>query len=179
MRELIKRGWVEDAPDERALESSVLRFLKLGDVDQPLPQAANFRCSPARTPDERGLYAWTRRVEILAGQQVPSGYSRAQLEADIPDVLEMAQRPEQVGDVPEALLALGVRCVVVPRLEKTYADGVPLAAVEAFAASIGRHPGIVVGRLHFDGGLNYKYLRQTLARVSPHLEGWLDRPMPA
>ena len=54
----------------------------------------------------------------------------------------------------------------------------PLDAVTAFAESIGRHPGIVVGRLHHDAKLNYKYLRGTLVKVSPHLEGWVDRPAP-
>jgi len=54
----------------------------------------------------------------------------------------------------------------------------PLDAVTAFAESIGRHPGIVVGRLHHDGKLNYKYLRKALVKVSPFLEGWVDRPAP-
>ena len=262
VRELVKRGWVEEAADEKVLERNLLVFLDLKDFDQSLPQAANFRCSPARTPDQRGLYAWTRRAEILAARQTPHTYDRARLEAGIPDLLELARSPELVRDVPGALLALGVRCVIVPRLERTYADGAalhateqptvaltlrldridnfwftlmhelahlvlghegsfidetgeadcvldsrekkadrlasdwlvprgpyrtflagrsrfPLDAVTAFAASIGRHPGIVVGRLHFDGKLNYKYLRGTLAKVSPHLEGWVDRAMPS
>jgi HTH-type transcriptional regulator/antitoxin HigA len=261
VRELVKRGWVEEATDEKVLERNLLAFLNLKDCDQPLPQAANFRCSPARTPDQRGLYAWTRRAEILAAGQTPHVYDRAQLEAGIPDILELARSPESVRDVPETLLALGVRCVIVPRLERTYADGAalrateqptvaltlrldrvdnfwftlmhelahlvlghegsfidetgeadcvldsrekgadrlasdwlvprrpyrafltgrsrfPLEAVTAFAASIGRHPGIVVGRLHFEGRLNYKYLRGTLIKVSPFLEGWIDRAAP-
>lgn len=260
--ELTKRGWVEDAEDEDLLESNVLEFLNLKSVNEPLPLAASVRCSPARTPDERGLYAWTRRVEILAAQQTTVGYDRARLEASMPGILKLAQAPELVSQVPGALLALGVRCAFVPRLERTYADGAalhaseepivaltlrldridnfwftlmhelahlvlghvgsfidetgesdcvlssqekkadrlasdwlvpprayraflterrsrfPLDAVVTFAESIGRHPGIVVGRLHHDGKLNYKYLRATLAKVSPFLQGWVDRPAP-
>ena len=48
----------------------------------------------------------------------------------------------------------------------------------AFAESIGRRPGIIVGRLHHDGKLNRKYLRATLAKVSPFLRDWVDRPAP-
>ncbi len=263
VRELTKRGWVEDAADERELERRVLDFLGLPSLDEPLPRAANFRCSPVRTPDERALYAWTRRVDALASLQSPTRFSRERLEAGIPAVLALARRPEQVRDVPAVLMQLGVRCVLVPRLERTYADGAalhaterpvvaltlrldridnfwftlmhelahlvlghegsyiddtgdvdcirnarekradksasdwlvppaayrrflqergsryPLRAVEEFAASIGRHPGIVVGRLHFEGKLNYKYLRQTLAKVSPYLEDRVDRPSPS
>lgn len=262
VRELTKRGWVQDVADEDVLESNVLEFLDLKSFDEPLPQAANFRCSPARTSDQRGLYAWTRRVEILAAQQTTGAYDRSELEAGIPGILKLAQRPEQVSEAPRALLALGVRCVIVPRLERTYADGAalraselpvvaltlrldrldnfwftlmhelahlvlghegsfidetgdmapsakplerqadrwasdrlvparpyraflgerrsrfPLDAVTAFAESIGRHPGIVVGRLHHDSKLNYKYLRKTLVKVSPYLEGWVDRAAP-
>src|SRR5450830_581961 len=48
VRELVKRGWVEEAADEKVLEHNLLVFLGLKDFDQSLPQAANFRCSPAR-----------------------------------------------------------------------------------------------------------------------------------
>jgi hypothetical protein len=44
----------------------------------------------------------------------------------------------------------------------------PLRAVEEFAEGIGRHPGIVVGRLQFDGRLSYKYSRRTLATMDGH-----------
>jgi len=262
VNELIKRGWVVDVAHEGVLESNVLAFLDLKSVDDSLPPAASFRCSPARTPDERGLYSWTRRVEILAAQQTTAGYDRALLEASIPGILELTQAPELVSQVPSALLALGVGFAIVPRLERTYADGAalhateapivaltlrldrldnfwftlmhelahlvlghegsfidetgdaecvlssrektadrlasdwlvppraykaflaehrsrfPLDAVVTFAESIGRHPGIVVGRLHHDGKLNYKYLRATLAKVSPFLQDWTDRPAP-
>ena len=262
VRELTKRGWVQDAADEDVLEGNVLEFLHLKSFDEPLPLAANFRCSLVRTPDPRGLYAWTRRVEILAARQTTGVYDRLKLEAGIPGILELTQRPEQVSELPRALLAAGVRCVIVPRLERTYADGAalradeqpivaltlrldridnfwftlmhelahlvlghrgsfidetgdvapaakpverqadrwasdllvpsrpyraflaerrsrfPLDAVTAFAQSIGRHPGIVVGRLHHDDRLNYKYLRQTLVKVSPHLQDWVDRAAP-
>lgn len=264
VRDLVKRGWIEDGSDDLAFESNVLRFLGLPDLDARLPQVATFRCSAARTPDQRCLFAWTRRVEILAAEQAPAPYDRTRLAAAVPEILELARRPEQVAEVPAKLLGLGVRCVVVPRLDKTYADGAalhagdapivaltlrldridnfwftlmhelahvvlghdgsyidetgggecvredarekkadrvasdwlvprgpyraflaacgsrfPLASIERFAGAVGRHPGIVVGRLHYDGRLNFKYLRQTLVRVSPYLEPWVDRATPA
>ena len=49
------------------------------------------------------------------------------------------------------------------------------AEIRDFAADIGRHPGIVVGRLQHDGLLPYSHLRRWLQRVSPQLTAWIDR----
>lgn len=43
--------------------------------------------------------------------------------------------------------------------------------IEAFAASVGRHPGIVLGRLQREGHVPYSNLRSLLVKVSPHLKG--------
>jgi HTH-type transcriptional regulator/antitoxin HigA len=37
-----------------------------------------------------------------------------------------------------------------------------------------RHPGIVVGRLHYEGVLPYSYLRTLLVRVGAYLGAWID-----
>jgi len=43
------------------------------------------------------------------------------------------------------------------------------SAIEQFAASIGRHPGIVLGRLHYENLVPYKNLRGLLVKASPYL----------
>lgn len=48
------------------------------------------------------------------------------------------------------------------------------ASIEAFAASQGRHPGIVLGRLQRAGVVPYRNLRGLLVKVSPMLEGHID-----
>lgn len=48
------------------------------------------------------------------------------------------------------------------------------AQIRDFAQEIGRHPGIVLGRLMRDGHVSYRHLRETLEKVSPHLEGQID-----
>ncbi len=42
-------------------------------------------------------------------------------------------------------------------------------AIEDFAKSINRHPGIVLGHLHYNNLVPYKNLRQLLVKVSPYL----------
>jgi len=48
------------------------------------------------------------------------------------------------------------------------------ACITGFAAGQRRHPGIVVGRLHYAGVLPYKNLRSLLVKVSPYLTDWFD-----
>jgi len=48
--------------------------------------------------------------------------------------------------------------------------------IEEFAASINRHPGIVLGRLQRDGRMRYEQLRSLLVRVSPFLGGSTSFP---
>ncbi|HEU0264475.1 MAG TPA: HigA family addiction module antitoxin [Geobacterales bacterium] len=46
-------------------------------------------------------------------------------------------------------------------------------AIASFAASQGRHPGIVVGRLHHEKLVDFKNLRGMLVKVSPFLGEWI------
>jgi HTH-type transcriptional regulator/antitoxin HigA len=48
------------------------------------------------------------------------------------------------------------------------------ASIEAFAASQGRHPGIVLGRLQREGVVPYRNLRGLLVKVSPVLTEWIS-----
>jgi HTH-type transcriptional regulator/antitoxin HigA len=49
------------------------------------------------------------------------------------------------------------------------------SAIFRFAASQERHPGIVVGRLHYEKLVDYKNLRGMLVKVSPFLGEWINR----
>ena len=48
------------------------------------------------------------------------------------------------------------------------------ASIEAFAASQGRHPSIVLGRLQREGIVPYRNLRGLLVKVSPVLVRWIN-----
>ena len=49
-------------------------------------------------------------------------------------------------------------------------------SIENFAASIGRHPSIVLGRLQHDGHVSPGHLRRTIPPVRRLLEPWIDAP---
>jgi HTH-type transcriptional regulator/antitoxin HigA len=50
--------------------------------------------------------------------------------------------------------------------------------IRSFARSQGRHPAIVLGRLHYERLVPYQNLRKLLVPVGGHLEGWIDRAGP-
>ncbi len=50
------------------------------------------------------------------------------------------------------------------------------AGLKALALRVGRHPGIVLGRLQRDGIIPYSRHRSLLVRVKPHLDTIIDRP---
>ncbi|MBW4565762.1 MAG: HigA family addiction module antidote protein [Mojavia pulchra JT2-VF2] len=47
-------------------------------------------------------------------------------------------------------------------------------AIEDFAENQHRHPGIILGRLHYDKLVPHKNLRPLLVKVSPLLKNWID-----
>ena len=50
------------------------------------------------------------------------------------------------------------------------------AKIEEFAASQGRHPGVIVGRLHHDGLTDFRHLNALVVKVKPALKEWMDVP---
>ena len=52
------------------------------------------------------------------------------------------------------------------------------ASIVRFAVDQQRHPGIILGRLHYEHAVEYKHLRALLVKVSPHLQDWIDVPPP-
>jgi HTH-type transcriptional regulator/antitoxin HigA len=52
-------------------------------------------------------------------------------------------------------------------------------SVAAYAGSVNRHPGIVVGRLQHQKKVPYSHLRGMLEKVSPYLRGYMDGSYPA
>jgi HTH-type transcriptional regulator/antitoxin HigA len=60
------------------------------------------------------------------------------------------------------------------RLAQSARGAVSKAAVQALAREHRRHPGIIVGRMHYLGLLPYTHLRQFLVKVRARLAPWID-----
>ncbi len=105
------------------LERQVCDFYGISSIDETPKLTINFRCSQERNPEAIAQLAWAKQVENIARQQRVGKFDLAQLKAAIPTILTFAEKVEDVKQIPELLLSLGVHFVVVPHLSKTYLDG--------------------------------------------------------
>lgn len=129
IREMIKRGWIEDSgPD--LLELQMLRFLQKNRMeDVPFIGNGSITAHAAKksnsydktTPTQ---YAWLHRVKKIAdGMHVPK-FSREKLIASLPKLRAHMQDKDDLIRVPEILADCGVRLVFVQSLPGAKIDGV-------------------------------------------------------
>ena len=123
LSELIKRGWLEEKEDLEALEAEVCHFLEIPTLDETPLIVANFRQSPTHDPESIAQVAWLKRVEHLAQAQSMGMYDAAQVKTAIPQLMEFTRQVEDIAQVPQYLLSLGIHFLIVPHLPHTYIDG--------------------------------------------------------
>ena len=128
IREMIGRGWIEDA-EPALLDLQLLRFFEKNRVeDIPfvgsapiMPHAAKKSDYEQTTPIQ---YVWLTRVKKVAEQMAVSTYSEAALCDVLPKLrLHMMER-EDLTRIPHILAECGVRFVLVEALPGSKIDGV-------------------------------------------------------
>jgi HTH-type transcriptional regulator/antitoxin HigA len=122
VREMIKRGWLEDT-EIGLLELQVIRFFcknSLEDVPY-LAHAAKKSDYAETTPMQ---LAWLFRCKQMASEMVVQNFSEKKLRAFISDMPRFMVDPEEIRDIPRSLAEAGVRFIVVETLPKANIDGV-------------------------------------------------------
>jgi HTH-type transcriptional regulator / antitoxin HigA len=122
VREMIRRGWLEDT-DIGLLETQLMRFFcanDLGEV-QHLAHAASKSDYSETTPTQ---LAWLYRVRQLAADMPARAYSETKLRALVADLARYTVDPEELRFIPHMLAECGIRFVVVETLPNTRIDGV-------------------------------------------------------
>lgn len=122
IREMIKRGWLEDT-DVGLLEAQMMRFFCKNDLaDVPyLAHAAKKADYTATTPEQ---IAWLFRVRQIAAEMIVPAYSESKLQSFVSDMPRLMADPEEIRHIPRALSECGIRYVVVETLPKANIDGV-------------------------------------------------------
>jgi HTH-type transcriptional regulator/antitoxin HigA len=123
VKELVRRGWIADSDDVDELESQIETFLGVENLDEMPPLRLAARRTVSREPDPRGVLAWTRRVEQIAGSQKVGAYDPAGLSAVVDGLLELTSIEDGPLEVGAVLRGVGVHFVIVPHLPRTYFDG--------------------------------------------------------
>jgi len=265
VRELIRRGWIKTTKNIAELEKEIYRFLDISSLNElpDVPQLA-YRHAEEKRPLQAAEISWIKRVEQLVSNQKVGQFSIEDFMKTIPQLMNLAQRTEDVRNVPSLLLDAGVHFVIVPHLPKTYLDGatwpfekkpvialtarydridsfwftlmheiahimnrhsglflddlysddpkddiekvadsdackwlidqeklnnfirttsrgskvISRAAILHFARELKRHPGILVGQLHFRKTLDYRHHRGLLSRFKVLLADWIDQSGP-
>ena len=110
VREMIRRGWFDDAQPE-VLELRLTRFFEWS---QTASYAAKTTSYEHVTPAQ---LAWVSRVRQIAREAIVPAYSAPKLRAAIPNIRALMSAPEEARHVPRVLGELGIRFVVVEVLQ--------------------------------------------------------------
>jgi len=128
VRELVRRGWIEDSGGIDELAGRVEDYLGIASLDELQPVKIAARRTTTREPDPRAVLAWTRRVEQLASAQQVAAFDHIRLEGGVRELLDLTEREDGPTHVADILRSLGVHFILVPHLPKTYFDGAVLPA---------------------------------------------------
>lgn len=125
VREMIKRGWLEDT-DADLLEIQMARFFSVPDITRlahiELAHAAKKSQYYEEIPPEQ--LAWLFRVKQIAKSTPVKPYSEKGLQQEREKLRRYLVDPEEARHVARALAECGVRFVVVEGLPSSKIDGV-------------------------------------------------------
>ncbi len=124
IRELQKRGWIEETIEPIEIERSLAGLLGSSNPMQyPAWSAPCYRGSEKLTPEIGSRVAWVARVRYLAKQQKCAKFESKNLEALVLRLLELTLHENGVRDVQKTCAESGVHCVFVQALPKSHVDG--------------------------------------------------------
>ena len=128
VKELVRRGWIEDCDEVDDLQAQVEAFLDVSSLDELRPLRVAARRTTTREPDPRGVLAWTRRVEQLAASQKVGEFDAARLQDVVDELLALSEREDGPIHVADSLKAAGICFVIVTHLQRTFFDGAVVAS---------------------------------------------------
>lgn len=122
VREMIKRGWLEDT-DVGMLEAQIMRFFKVNRL-QDVPHLAHAAKKADYSETTPAQFAWLYRVQQICSEIVCGPYSEKKLRAAVSAMPRLMVDPEEIREVPRILAECGVRFAIVETLPKANIDGV-------------------------------------------------------
>lgn len=126
IKDMIKRGWIEETSSIDVLEVQVKEFFGLSNLDEepmPFKVAAKKSNSYARSFEPAQL-AWVFRARRMAEMMpLPTTYTRSKLEDAIPSIRVALASATETRKIARLLAEAGVTLVIVQGLPKGKIDG--------------------------------------------------------
>jgi HTH-type transcriptional regulator/antitoxin HigA len=123
VREMIKRGWLEDA-EPSLLEAQMARFFKVANANEIPYMAHAAKKTEYEIDASPAQLAWLFRVRQMAESMGAARYSEKALREALPKLRNLMAAPEEVRQVPRVLAECGVRFIVSEVLPNSKIDGV-------------------------------------------------------
>lgn len=125
LREMQRRGWIEESSSIEVLESQILRFFDTASLDEPI----RFQHAARKSTDYESVsphqLAWLYRVRKLAMTiPVASRFSARSFDTVMGKLAQLRSEPEEVRHIPKLLAQGGIRFLIVEHLPHTKIDGV-------------------------------------------------------
>jgi HTH-type transcriptional regulator / antitoxin HigA len=130
VREMLKRGWIEE-DDASLLDAQMLRFFEKPSIDQ-IPymggsiEGVSFaarKTNPSEIPSAEEL-AWLYRVRQIAKKMDANTYDPDIMDECVEKLRNLLASRDDVSYVPSILRDYGIRFVIVENLPKAKIDGV-------------------------------------------------------
>jgi len=124
IREMIKRGWLQDS-DAENLALQLASFFEVNNTDEiPYLAHAAKKSSYEEKEIPPAQLAWLFRVRQIAKSIVVPPYSSHDLQKAVTRMRDFLVEPEEARHVPRILAECGVRFVIVESLPQAKIDGV-------------------------------------------------------
>lgn len=125
VKEMIKRNWIRASENVSVLESQVLSFLDIPNLEsQPRRAYAARRGASDSEVAIAAQWAWFFRVRQIARSMSVPAYSEKALRESLEQFKSLLLAPEETRHVPRILMECGVRFVIVEKLPHADIDGV-------------------------------------------------------
>ena len=157
VREMIKRGWLQDT-DAAMLEAQMAHFFGVANANEipHMDRVAKKSSYYDETPPAQ--LAWLFRVRQIAGTMTAPAYSEKSLRVAISRLKAMLVDPEEARNVPRILAECGVRFVIV--------EGLPNAKIDAVCFWLNKQSPVIGMSLRFDRIDNFWFvLRHEIEHV--------------
>ncbi|MEX0727815.1 MAG: HigA family addiction module antitoxin [Planctomycetaceae bacterium] len=142
VKELVRRGWIEDAENLDDLERQVLDFMGMKSADA----TPSFEAVKSTRPID---VAWLRRAKMLAQGIRAKPYHRSQFVKKMSEIRDLVANEARVKEVPRFLAEIGVKLVLIEHL--------PGMQLEAATFWLGKSPVVAIS-MRINDAERFRYL---------------------